>query len=247
MIANLGYVYQDQGRYEHALRCFEQALRIALEIGDRRLTGIVGSIANVYASQGRYDSEVERLYRQSVAIQSALNTRFYLAPTLHTLATFYFRQQRYEEARTLNDEALDMAIQIGRKDTELAAQLLEIQLDVATGDLDKKAAIRKVEALAQQWPDEQYQASVQYHLWLLDKGMESARRAADLYRKLYDKSPKVEYRKRYEELTGKRLPGPPPPPELPELITRNPVDLKALLAHVDRIAAGLQKPEGSKQ
>ena len=83
-------------------------------------------------------------------------------------------------------------------------------------------------------PDDAEQAAIRYEAWRLDREQESHRRqAADLYKALFAQTPSAEYRQRYEELTGERLPDPPPLPPLPEAVTRRPADLGALLAQVD--------------
>ena len=50
---------------------------------------------------------------------------------------------------------------------------------------------------------------------------------------LYERAPAVAYREAYERLTGTRLPPGPPLPALPEMVTREPVDVEELLREVD--------------
>jgi hypothetical protein len=80
---------------------------------------------------------------------------------------------------------------------------------------------------------------VQYTIWRLDPARRAERAsAAYLYEQLYRAAPKAEYARRYTELTGLTLPAPPPLPDLPEALARQPVDLPALLAQAEaRIAS----------
>jgi hypothetical protein len=47
---------------------------------------------------------------------------------------------------------------------------------------------------------------------------------------LYERAPAVAYREAYERLTGTRLPPGPPLPALPEMVTREPVDVEECCA-----------------
>jgi hypothetical protein len=83
------------------------------------------------------------------------------------------------------------------------------------------------------WPDASEQAALYYEIWRLDPTRQDARQtAADLYRELYSRTPDVEYRKRYAELTGETLPETEPLPPLPEHLLGEPIDLEALFERV---------------
>jgi hypothetical protein len=149
-------------------------------------------------------------------------------------------QQHHIEAQTLFEESLSVARQIYRKDVQFQAQLWLIRLSVSLQQSSVPAAMRELESLLQEWPDVAEQAAIQYEIWRLDQTQEARRqRVTALYHDLYTHTPHIEYRQRYEELTGEHLPDPPALPELPAIVTQDPVDLEALLAEVDHVIAGL--------
>jgi hypothetical protein len=77
-------------------------------------------------------------------------------------------------------------------------------------------------------------------LWRLDPAAEAARSAAaDLYRRLYERTPIVEYRAAYAFLTGVTLPPGPPLPPLPDLLENDSADVDELLQQVDRLTPQL--------
>jgi DNA-binding SARP family transcriptional activator/Tfp pilus assembly protein PilF len=240
---NLGVVYYEQGDSERALTCYAQSLQIAVEASNRRtISRALGNIAIVYTGQRRYD-EAGHLYQQVRALVPASALPYSLCKYLYYNAGLYVRQERYAEAQSLNDDALRIAGEIGRRDIQFKAQLLSIRLRVALGITNLPTAVAELETLLGQWSEGREQAAIQYELWRLDERQESARRTAtELYRRLYAQTPSAEYRHRYQELSGERLPDPPPLPELPDIVTRNPVDLVALLAQVDEIVAQLNAP-----
>jgi hypothetical protein len=57
--------------------------------------------------------------------------------------------------------------------------------------------------------------------------------------------PGVAYREAYERLTGTRLPPGPPMPALPEMVTREAVDVEELLREVDLVLQELRVADAS--
>ena len=78
------------------------------------------------------------------------------------------------------------------------------------------------------------QATILDAVWELHPADEEARHAAaEQYAGAVERAPAVAYREAYERLTGTRLPPGPPLPALPEMVTREPVDVEELLREVD--------------
>jgi len=81
------------------------------------------------------------------------------------------------------------------------------------------------------------QAAIHYEIWRLAPTQEAHhRQAAEAYRTLYEHTPNVEYKWRYETLSGERLPPPPSLPPLPPIVTQETVILEALAAQVDALS-----------
>jgi tetratricopeptide (TPR) repeat protein len=67
-VGNLGSAYRLLGRIGEAIRCYEQALAIAREIGDRSAEGVwLGNLATCYSALGQTRRAIE-LYEQALAI-----------------------------------------------------------------------------------------------------------------------------------------------------------------------------------
>ena len=239
-VGNMAEIYLYQGDHAGALACFEQDLQIALELGDRLGVSLaVWHMARTHLAQG-HCAEAEPLLRRAVALGRALDIPYELCDYLYTLADLYVRQAQYATAQPLNDEALSIAVELDHREVQFEAQVLAIRLRAALGQIDVPAAIGEFERLLNEWPDDAEQAAILYETWRLDRRQESHRQgAADLYRTLYTQTPNVEYKQRYEELTGQRLSDPPPLPPLPEVVTRNPVQREVLLVQVDALISEL--------
>jgi tetratricopeptide (TPR) repeat protein len=236
MIGNAGEIYRQQGDYDRALACYRHGLQVATELSDwNSIHNGLLNIAITYAARGSYQ-DAEPLFARTIALGRALNIPYFLCEGLYHTGQLYARQRRYAEAEPINQEALELAGQVGRKEIQLHAQLLALCLRVALRQADARAAIGELEALRADWPGDAEQAALDYTSWLLDTRRERSRRAAaKRYRALYTRTPNIEYRWRYTQLAGEPLPDPPALPPLPDIVTRDAPGLAALLARAERL------------
>jgi tetratricopeptide (TPR) repeat protein len=74
-VGNLGSAYGSLGRVREAIRCSEQALAIAREIGDRSAEGaLLGNLANCHYALGQTRRAIE-LNEQALAIAREIGDR----------------------------------------------------------------------------------------------------------------------------------------------------------------------------
>lgn len=233
VIGNAGLIYAQHGQSSYALACYGRALAMFAELGDQSYIAIyMGNIAEVLSAQQRF-RESERLYARAIVLARTLNTRYLLCSILNHLADLLYQLSRYREAQPLNHEALQIAGEVGRKEIQFLAQVLVIRLRVALNQTKAATAIDELHALKDIWTEQSEQAAILYAIWRLDGERDTTRQtAAEQYRTLYERTPNIEYRDRYFELTGETLPEPPPLPPLPESVMGDPVDLKVLLKRV---------------
>lgn len=240
---NMGIVYANQGEYDLALACYHSLLRVTLELGDRQNVCVaLGNMIAIYTAQRQYET-AERLAQQALTLGRALNIPLYLCEYLQHSAELFARQEQYGLARSQNDEALNMAAQIGQTDVQLPAQLLSVRLRLIMHEVDGVEAVKHLRSLLPLWAEDHQQAAILYELWHIHniRGSDDTpeREAAVCYEALYRRTPNLLYWERYQEITGKKLPDPSPLPALPAIITADPVDLEALMQQVDQLIAQL--------
>lgn len=230
---NMAEVYQQQGDKRRALACYARQLQIAMEMGNRQQATIaMGYIATLALAQERY-TEAEHFCKQAIALGRPLALPYYLCEFLSIYADLCERQGRLTDAQMLNTEAREIAAAIGRKEILLRAQLQELGLSVALQQISPGEMQAKLEELLSVWPDEREQASIHYAIWRQDQTQEQHRRAAAaLYERLYHQAPYAHYHRRYEELTGKRLPDPPVLSDPPAAIVGAAPDLDVLMQQI---------------
>jgi len=225
----IGNVYEAVGRYDEALACFSKQLAIAAELDDRRVAAIaIGNVARVRAAQG-LDREAEELYTQSLTVLSALNVPHYVCEMRYRLADLYARRGRFVEAHAAAVEAFENATRVKRTAIQFAAQLLDIHARFNLGQISREEADAGLEELLARYPNPRHQAAAHYERWRLTGSDESRRLAAELYGVLSSSVDRIEYRRRYAELTGSRAQDPPVVPPMPRFQGSAPPDLDDVL------------------
>jgi tetratricopeptide (TPR) repeat protein len=245
ILANAGIIYFYQGDYVRALLLYEHGLDIAIRLGNwLSILHSINNIAIIFTAQHRY-GQAAPLYARAIALGRELEKPYILCDCLQHGAEQYAKLQCYAEAQSMNQEALQIAKEINRSETQLAAQLLAIQLQVALSQTDVPTAAAELEVLLQTWTDQLEQAGIHYTIWRVNPARESSRQtAAQLYQELYEGSPNIEYRQRYAELTGEHLPEAGPLPTLRSRMLEEPVDLPTLLDKVGvRFESGIHTHE----
>jgi tetratricopeptide (TPR) repeat protein len=235
-LVNLGDLYRRQGRFPAALACLGTALSILADLqSPHDVAETLVSLAWTFLAQEWY-AEAEAVLRRAVALCRTLAIPSVLCAALHLSAELSFRDRRLEEAAETNEESLRLAAEIGRRDIQLRAHVFRIRLDVARGEIDVPAAVTSLEQMLAFWPREREQEILYYQIWRLDPSRQPhGEVAAALCRALFEKSGALEDRRRYEDLTGQRLPDRDPLPEPPPVASSTRVDLDDPIRRVDQI------------
>jgi tetratricopeptide (TPR) repeat protein len=112
---HLGMIHQDQGRYEEAVKLYEESLKLAKELGNKSGIAItLHQLGMIHQDQGRYEEAV-KLYEESLKLAKELGNKSGIAITLHQLGNVHYAQGRYEEAVKLYEESLKLAKELGNK------------------------------------------------------------------------------------------------------------------------------------
>lgn len=119
---DLNVAYDAQGRYEHAIRCLTEGLRIFRSLGDERGQGAcLNGLGVVYDSQQRY-AEAMACLAESLAVRQEAGDRFGQAQSLNNLGVVHKRLDQHAEALRCYERALDVCAEIG--DHRMEAGLL---------------------------------------------------------------------------------------------------------------------------
>jgi tetratricopeptide (TPR) repeat protein len=102
-----------RGQYREALNYFQQALEMALEVGDRAGEGdTLNNIGLVYWNQGLYGQALEN-YNQALVIRREVGDRDGEGDTLNNIGIVYSDQGMYDQALETYNQALVIAREVG--------------------------------------------------------------------------------------------------------------------------------------
>lgn len=216
---NAGILYREHGDYERSFECLIYWVQTSIEMGHRPgMANGLTELAMLRTEQKRL-GEAERLFTVAIRLARDLGSPHFLCFCLYYYADMLVTQQRYPEAQPAATEALDIAIDAEDNEVRLSAEVLVTRLEMALGRMSNRVAAQRLRAMLVPLRQPQERAAVLYGLWRDGADASSGREAAALYGELFESTGKVFYARRYEELTGRALPDPPPLPPLPETLT----------------------------
>jgi tetratricopeptide (TPR) repeat protein len=240
-LANLADLYRRQGRYDDALACIGAATSMVEDLkSPHDLAEALIGLARIFLSRQQGDAAGSVL-RRVIPLCRALSISSVLSGALHISAELALRDHRLDEAADLSSESLKLAIEAGRKDIELDAHVLCLRIGVARGIMSAPEAAANLSQIASVWPQERDQAALHYQIWQFDPSLHGhVESAATAYRRLWTKSGALEYRRRYEELTGESLSDAEALPAPPSAALRGSIDLAELLRGADTLIATVE-------
>jgi tetratricopeptide (TPR) repeat protein len=113
LLHNLGAFLQDRGEYDEALAKYEEALRIAEELGNGAGGAIsLHQIGNLHYLRGEYDEALAK-YEESLRIEEEMGDRARAAQSLHQIGMIHHDRGEPEEALAKYEESLGIEEEIG--------------------------------------------------------------------------------------------------------------------------------------
>ncbi len=209
VLGNIGGLYYEQGNDLKAADCFEKQMQICKEKGNRNgLSLAYSNIGSIYKDSGNYIKAME-CYDKAIAIDYELNLKPNLPGDFFNKANCLYKIQEYDKAGECNNKCIDAAKEIDNKDYFFKSQVLKEKINFKLSD-DPRKKLLNIENLKNILKDEKEEenvASLNYELSIMNfelKRNEGAEKykidTIKLYKKLYKKTPKIEYKKKIEEL-----------------------------------------------
>ncbi|WP_250030764.1 tetratricopeptide repeat protein [Paractinoplanes maris] len=236
-VGNMGEIYREEGDFVRARACAMYSLRITVELRDWiPVIDQVNGLGAIATAEGRID-EAQRLLELSIPLARELDAPHYLGDSLHRLARLHLDAGRLSTAERLNAEALRVAERHDERDAQVNPYILAVRLRVDRGEIDATFAAGALRKAADRWTEPHQVAALLDAAWRANPQDDEARnKAADIYRRLYERAPSLEYRDAYRRLTGVRLPPGPPLPALPKwIVADSGPDLETLLERIARM------------
>ncbi|HDR04604.1 MAG TPA: tetratricopeptide repeat protein [Candidatus Marinimicrobia bacterium] len=198
-VGNMGILHRYQGEYSQAMTRYEEYKKICLELGDKSdYSRAVGNLENVYKEQGDFPKAME-CYEEAVGLGRELNNMTYLCEYLSVKANLLFMQKEYDNAKSSNKEASQIAIELQSQDTIFSTTIFKHKLRALE---NREEAVSKLEQMLIGGANEENQATLHYEIYKIQNSEEQRQKALELHQKLASKSQKFYYKKRIEELSA---------------------------------------------
>ncbi|MCJ8011591.1 AAA family ATPase [Paenibacillus sp. KQZ6P-2] len=199
----LGKYYHLLGSRLQAEQCIAFCLEEAVRIQDWHIASVVLGIEGCnLMEQHRYD-EADRWIERSARLTKKLRIPFFECEALYFMSLLRERQNQYANAADAAEEALKLAIRLGRRDLQVKLNVQLLHLKTGLRRISPGEAMDELRYMAEQYAGEQDQAAIRFAMWQLEPDSPELRTAAlSLNEALYRKSGKQEYFGRLRELGG---------------------------------------------
>ncbi len=228
-IGCIGSVYQQQGNFEKAMDNFQLDMELCLEMGDKQGISIAhGLLGDLYAIKGDFDDAINHLGQQ-LDLCEGLNYQKGIAKATNTLGNVYFYLNDYAKSIEFYDRSIEVSqaiknqallqscflekirVLIHQKEFLKAKELLQelekqlpldhfqlcfLKIQWALAQNDKPTATSLYKTL--QAITEEEKVDYLYLASLFNAS--EKQKAFQAYQKLYQQTPKYNYKKRIEEL-----------------------------------------------
>ena len=208
---DLGLVFEDCDDYDHAIEYYQKALSIGEELGDKwGISVVVGKMGSAYFETKNYE-RAEELLDQAIEIGRELSLKRDMMEFLPTQARLALVKHQYPQASNLCSEALTLARELKNDDLILQTEILSHKVAFTASDgAARSESAEALKTLLSKTDNEEYHAEINYELWQMHNQLGNNQEADShheealkLYKTIYSKKSKYEFKKRIEEMETK--------------------------------------------
>ena len=195
----IGELMSVKGDFHLAIEYLQKNLMLCEELGYQKgIAKAVNTLGDVFYYTKQYERSLH-FYDRAIEVTRNINNKLVLGYSLVEKGTVLIALGDMEKLDLVFKEALQIAEELGNPDLIFEAKLLAAKSNFLQNK--KEEAIETLQQLLQQDLEADHEAAVQFELFkiLPDEAKHKAR-ATDLYRKLYDATPKYTYKMRLESL-----------------------------------------------
>lgn len=212
-LGNLGNLQAVRGAHRAAISYMQERLTLGLELGDPRGIGFaMGGLGVVYTELENTETALHYL-EQAIVNHRKIGYKFGLITWLAQKAECLLKLHQYEAAMTCAAESIELSQQLSKADTLFNGKILLARIHFRLSPAEREQIIASLEQMLGEtdpstFQEQEQQAALNYELRMLndeleriDKAEEHRQAALELYQKLYEKTPRFEYKNRIAELS----------------------------------------------
>ncbi|KAA3600855.1 MAG: hypothetical protein DWQ06_08515 [Calditrichaeota bacterium] len=197
-VGSMGVVHEIKGNFAQAMECFKKKLEISESIKNQRETSIANlNIGSLLTQKGDFTKAME-FYNKAIALSKEIEFKYYLCIQLIKKAELFFLIGEFSEAKTFNDEGIKIAEEMKKVSDIFKSKVLSLKLNFALGE--KVNPPKQLLQMLAETEDKEEIVILNYELWKMTSQEKYKIEASKLYKELYSKTPKFDYKKKIEEL-----------------------------------------------
>ncbi len=201
--ANLAGIYLLTGRFETGLVQIEQKQKLSCEMGDQRGLAVALDYKALVLKNRKDPAGAEEHYLRAIEIGRQCNMKYYLCGFLFNLGQLYYELSRWDESAGYNQQAGEMAAEIGETGTLNDSRILGLRIAAEKDPAGSIAALRR---MLEEELDGNHRAEILFWLFRLGGRCEDGSESLRLYSELYERIPNYDYKDKIDELTRTILP-----------------------------------------
>ena len=177
-VLNMGTTYVEIGEYDKAMKCYERSLKIDEELESKEnISYSVGNMGVVYARTGNYEMAL-KCYDRAIELEKELDVKDAEVPI--EKADVLFLLKRYDEAKKLIIEGIELAKETDNDIYFIKGKVLLIKIDFIMG---KKDAINQLYEMLKDAIDNEEMAILHYEIYKMNNLEKHHQIALELYQK----------------------------------------------------------------
>jgi predicted ATPase/class 3 adenylate cyclase len=195
----IGQLLNVKGEFHRAIEYLQKDLMLCEELGYQKgIAKAVNTLGDVFYLTREYDRSLH-FYNRAIEVTRSIGNKLVLGFSLVEKGMVLIELGRLKELRPFHREALTLARELGNPDLLFEAELLSAKVYALEGD--KELATEKIQKVVSEALSEDQQAAAYYELWFMHpSNSEYRQKALDIYRKLYNATPRFVFRQRIQNL-----------------------------------------------
>jgi tetratricopeptide (TPR) repeat protein/class 3 adenylate cyclase len=206
-IGNIGSNYYIQGKFRKAMEYFNKNLIISKELGDKRGISIsYGEMANIYTVQSHFEEAIQ-YYDSALQISEEIAAKPLEMEQISDKVKCLYLMQEFHKAKHCNENCYILAKRLNSVMYIFISKTLneKINFKLSHNVQVKLKCIENLKALLKKEKEEENIATMNYEIAVMlndlqKENSEYKNQAVSIFKKLYKKMPKIEYKNKYEEL-----------------------------------------------
>ena len=194
----IGDLHTVKGEFDKAIQFLERQLALCRELNYQKgIAKAVNTLGDIYYYKNQFDISI-KYYDLAIEVTRQINNRLVLGASLVEKGKPLLAQRKLAEAKKAQEEALQLAKDLGNPDLLFEVHILGGRVAAAEDNKTEATNILKNLLLETRTPKEK--AAVFYELYRVDMHSHYRQNALELYQKLYDDTPQFIFKQRIQKL-----------------------------------------------